>query len=233
MSDPYKVLGIDRSASDDDVKKAYRKLSRKYHPDANVNNPNKDKAEEMFKLVQQAYKQIMKERSGDYSSSGGRYGGSYSGFGGFDDFGGFGSFNRQNANSTDDEESLHFKACANYIQSRQFRQALNLLSNMPNKNAMWYYYSAIANNGVGNNVVALEHAKMAVNMDPHNTNYKELLQMLQSGGTWYTNMSGSYGYPFGGSSDCTRMCLTLVLCNACCGGGGLCCGPTYYYGARC
>ena len=49
MSDPYKVLGISRDATDDEVKQAYRKLSRKYHPDANINNPNKDKAEEMFK----------------------------------------------------------------------------------------------------------------------------------------------------------------------------------------
>lgn len=62
MSDPYKVLGVSRDASDDDIKKAYRTLSRKYHPDANINNPNKDKAEEMFKLVQQAYDQIMNER---------------------------------------------------------------------------------------------------------------------------------------------------------------------------
>ena len=62
MSDPYKVLGISRDATDDEVKKAYREKSRKYHPDANVNNPNKDKAEEMFKLVQQAYDQIMNER---------------------------------------------------------------------------------------------------------------------------------------------------------------------------
>ena len=42
MSDPYKVLGISRDATDDEVKRAYRKLSRKYHPDANINNPNKD-----------------------------------------------------------------------------------------------------------------------------------------------------------------------------------------------
>ena len=62
MSDPYKILGISRDATDDEVKKAYRQLSRKYHPDANVNNPNKDKAEEMFKQVQQAYQQVMYER---------------------------------------------------------------------------------------------------------------------------------------------------------------------------
>ena len=58
--DPYQVLGVSRDASDDEVKKAYRNLSRKYHPDANNNNPNKAQAEEMFKKVQAAYDQIMK-----------------------------------------------------------------------------------------------------------------------------------------------------------------------------
>ena len=53
MLDPYSVLGVSRDASMDEIKKAYRKLSRKYHPDANINNPNKEQAEEMFKQVQQ------------------------------------------------------------------------------------------------------------------------------------------------------------------------------------
>ena len=54
MRDPYEVLGVPRGASDDEIKKAYRKLSRKYHPDANINNPDKASAEERFKEVQQA-----------------------------------------------------------------------------------------------------------------------------------------------------------------------------------
>ena len=58
MFDPYQVLGISRGASDDEIKKAYRSLSRKYHPDANMNKPNKAQAEEKFKQVQQAYDQI-------------------------------------------------------------------------------------------------------------------------------------------------------------------------------
>ena len=62
MTDPYQVLGISRDASDEEIKKAYRSLSRKYHPDANVNNPNKEQAEERFKQVQQAYDQIMKAK---------------------------------------------------------------------------------------------------------------------------------------------------------------------------
>ena len=61
MQDPYSILGVSRDASDEDIKKAYRKLSRIYHPDANINNPNKDQAEAKFKEIQQAYQQIMKE----------------------------------------------------------------------------------------------------------------------------------------------------------------------------
>ena len=96
MSDPYKVLGISRDATDDEVKQAYRKLSRKYHPDANINNPNKDKAEEMFKLVGQAYNQIMDERKNGYS---GGYGGSYGGYGsGSYGSGGYGNGGSGNGN---------------------------------------------------------------------------------------------------------------------------------------
>ena len=70
MRDPYTVLGVSRNATEEEIKKAYKTLSRKYHPDANINNPNKDQAEEMFKEIQQAYQQIMKERTGGGSSYG-------------------------------------------------------------------------------------------------------------------------------------------------------------------
>ena len=57
--DPYSVLGVSRDASEEEIKKAYKALSRKYHPDANINNPNKDQAEEKFKEIQAAYQQII------------------------------------------------------------------------------------------------------------------------------------------------------------------------------
>ena len=58
MIDPYSILGISRDASDEEVKKAYRKMSRKYHPDANIDNPNKEQAEEKFKQVQQVMSRL-------------------------------------------------------------------------------------------------------------------------------------------------------------------------------
>ena len=131
MTDPYSVLGIPQNASDEEIKKAYRSLSRKYHPDANINNPNKDAAEAKFKEVQQAYQQIMHEK--EYGASGygqGGYGQSGYGQGGWqEDFGscggfggpfrGFGAEYRQaNAGGTEKEEELHMRAAANFINSR-------------------------------------------------------------------------------------------------------------------
>ena len=81
MIDPYSVLGIPRSASDEEIKKAYRNLSRKYHPDANINNPNKDQAEAKFKEIQQAYQQIMHER--EYGTADSSYSGGYGPSGGY------------------------------------------------------------------------------------------------------------------------------------------------------
>ena len=59
---PYDILGVSPSATDEEIKKAYRALSRKYHPDANIGKPGEKAAEEKFKQIQQAYTQIMKER---------------------------------------------------------------------------------------------------------------------------------------------------------------------------
>ncbi len=148
MKDPYEVLGLKRGASNDEVKSAYRRLSRKYHPDANVNNPNKEEAEEKFKEIQQAYKAIMDGEAdapggaygaGGYNGSyGGGYNGSYGGsyrntsqngrttydesdpFGGF--YSGFGPFGGFGGYSRREEEYN-----ANDQESRYFQAARNYL----------------------------------------------------------------------------------------------------------
>ena len=228
MSDPYKVLGISRDATDDEVKKAYRELSRKYHPDANINNPNKDKAEEMFKLVQQAYDQIMDERkngganyggygSGSYGSGG--YGsGPFGGFGGPFSQGGFGGYGSYGSGRTSyGQDDSYYTAAANYINSRHFQEALNVLNNIENRTAQWYFLSALANNGLGNNIMALDFARKAYSMEPNNSTYQRLVQTLESGGQWYTDRQYSYGGDQGSMFCCSDPCTTLCLMNLCCG----------------
>lgn len=232
MTDPYSILGLQRGASDEEIKKAYRKLSRQYHPDANLNNPNKDQAEAKFKEVQQAYQQIMKEKEYGYSdtSTGSD---PFGGFGTYWDFGGFGGSQQYrgqqySSGSTGSSEALYMNAAMNYINSRHYREALNVLQSITNRTAQWYYYSAIANSGVCNNVIALEHSRKAYEMEPDNMQYQVLLQRMESGGNWYqTHQSPYRTYSTGGSSLCMKLCIANMLCNCCCG-SPVCCGPGYY-----
>lgn len=247
MRDPYQVLGVSRDASEEEIKKAYRALSRKYHPDANVNNPNKDAAEEKFKEIQQAYQRIMDEKQNPGRSSYGGYGSGYgsSGYGGtsgnqdsYDEFeeffrgfgfGGFG-YGSQSSSAQEDEYTVHMRAAYNYIQSRHFREALNVLNGISERTAQWYYYSSIANSGLGNNVIAREHARKASGMEPGNQEYRRWMSQVESGGSWYQTQQSTYGMPvMGGSSWCMKLCIANLICNLCCGGGGCCCGGLPYY----
>lgn len=202
MMDPYQVLSVSRSASDEEIKKAYRALSRKYHPDANVNNPNREQAEERFKEVQQAYDQIMKEK---------QQGSSYS----YNHAGGYGTGGSYSRSS----DSPQMQAAANYIANRCYAEALHVLNDIPfaERYARWYYYSAMANQGTGNNIAAKEYASRAVEMEPSNMEYRQFLQHLEYGGTWYTNMGSSYERPYSGAGNwCLSMLFLNMLCNCCC-----------------
>ena len=209
MFDPYSVLGVSRNASDEEIKKAYRRLRRKYHPDANINNPNKAQAEEKFKEVQQAYEQIMKEKEQGAS-----------GYGGFD---GFGGYSGGASAGYQDEESIRRQAAANYVQSGHYREALNVLSSLMNRNGQWYYLSAMANMGMGNNVNALNHIREAVRLEPDNMQYKMLLQRMEGGGSWYQQQQNPFGgMPMEGDGMCMKLCLANMACNLCCP-GSFCC----------
>ena len=202
--DPYQVLGVSRDASDDEVKKAYRNLSRKYHPDANINNPNKAQAEEMFKKVQAAYDQIMKGSS--------HYGGYSGGFGGF---GGFGASDR--------EEEPRMQAARNFINSGHYQEACNVLNSIQERNARWYYYSAIANSGIGNQINALEYARKAVQMEPGNAEYRQLVSRLENNGRWYADRGTQYGFGTDGRSNCLSDLCCCMCASSMCGGGFMPC----------
>ena len=213
---PYDVLGVSPSASDDEIKKAYRDLTRKYHPDANVDNPLADLAEEKFKEVQEAYDTIMHERSSGSSGSY-SYGGSSSGSSGSYSYGG--------SSSQGGAPDPRLQAAVNYINSRRFREALNTLDQIPERSAMWYYLSGCANAGLGNNVLARDHAAQAVNMEPNNLQYRQLLNQLDFSSRRYQSSPYGAGYGAGGTSCgtgnmCGDLCIADQLCE--CMGGDLC-----------
>ena len=226
MRSPYEVLGVSSNASDEEIKKAYRKLSRQYHPDANVNNPNKDAAEEKFKEVQAAYKSIMDGTSqssyGGYNSGyGGQYGGGFGGFGGFS---GFDDFERYTRRTTGEDrgEDMYFNAAARYIQNGSYDEALNVLKNISNHNGKWYYYSAVAHYGKGNQATALEHIQRAMNIEPNNLEYQRVYSQIKTGSNWYNGMGRTYTVPNVTGGYCFKLCLANLLCNFCCCGTPFC-----------
>ena len=219
---PYDVLGVSQNASDDEIKRAYRDLTRKYHPDANVNNPLADLAEEKFKEVQEAYDTIMQERASGGSSGGYSSGssGSYS-YGGSSSYGSSGSYGGYGNTQIDPR----LQAAANYINSRRYREALNTLDQVPERSAMWYYLSGCANAGIGNNILARDHAAQAVNMEPNNMQYRQLLNQLDFSSRRYQGSPYGSGYGPGGSSCGTgNMCCDLFIADQLCEcmGGDLC-----------
>ena len=283
--DPYKVLGVPPTATDEEVKKAYKTLAKKYHPDMNVGAPNIKELEARFKAVQAAYNQIMDERSGKTShnpGSSGGYSGSYGGFGqsqssgsgygqshgqgqsgsygsgggysgsygqgqgqgswswGWGPFGPFGSFggygsggpyggNQSSGSWSSEPGGIEMEAAANYINARRYREALTALSSVPERGrgGRWYYLSALANAGLGNNATARAHAEKAVELDPTVPEYRYLVQQLARGGSHYQETSRSYGRPVVAGG---RMCLYCIavnlLLNCCCNS----CGRIGYYG---
>lgn len=211
IEDPYKVLGVSPDASDEDIKRAYRRLAKKYHPDL---NPGDQEAARKMQEVNAAYEQI-KNPEKAYQQTGGGYGGGY-----YDPFGGY----RQQQNYGGSQSGDQYQQAAyNYIRFGRYREALNTLNNCAQRDARWYYLSALANHGLGNQVTALEHIRKAVSMEPDNMEYVSALNRIEHGGAAYRQQAGNYrGFTFGGD-PCTNLCLCYLVNIFCCGGRGMFC----------
>ena len=208
MQDPYRVLGVSPQATDDEVKKAYRALAKKYHPD--VNNGSAD-AEARMKEVNEAYSTVMKWRREGTGASGyeGNHGGGRQGYAG----GTYGSANP------------HMQAARNYIRAGHFQEAMRVLESIMERNAEWYYLCGEASLGLGNRVAAL------ISMNPNNFEYRALLSRLEGGAQYYQTGTEGRGFSMPTvlcGSPLLGCCALNLLCNClcnCCGGGG-----SGYYG---
>ena len=243
MRDPYEVLGVQRGASDDEIKKAYRAKCKRWHPDLNPNDPT---AEEHFKEVQAAYDAITKGDTGP-QMGGNPYGGyqqqgynrqsygqqnygqqnyGYTGFDGFDGFEGFDPFGfgfgfggyQQAGPSASGTDTPEMQVARNFVANGRYAEARRVLDGMNNRSARWYYLSSLANQGLGNSIDALQDARRAVQLDPNNTEYQMHLRRMQNPGQTYRTQT-TYAQPGGLMRWCWSMILLNLLCNCCCGGG--------------
>ena len=206
MNDPYQILGVPETATDEEVKRAYRELARKYHPDNYHDNPLADLAQEKMKDINAAYEQITKMRSG------GRSGGN-----GYSSAGGYSGYQQYGGQSASGSSVLQQVRIA--IQTGNISRAEALLANYSDHNAEWNFLRGAVCYRRGWMDEAKRYYQTACQMDPGNAEYRQALEFMERG-TQTAYRPG--GQPFGteacGGNLCLPLCCLWTLCN----GGGYC-----------
>jgi molecular chaperone DnaJ len=192
MNDPYQVLGVLPSASDEEIKKAYRELARKFHPDNYHDNPLADLAQEKMKEINEAYDEILKQRQNG------------------------GSGRRANSSSYrnyGNQGGTVYAQIRNAINMNNVQRAQQLLNEVPqgDRGAEWYFLMGSVAFRKGWLDEARRYYEIACNMDPGNPEYLQALSYMQSGGQAYRNVSH---YGSGGLNTCD--CCTSLICADCC-----------------
>ena len=209
MNDPYQILGVPETATDEEVKRAYRELARKYHPDNYHDNPLADLAQEKLKDINAAYEQITKMRSG------GRSGGN-----GYSSAGGYSGYQQYGGQSASGSSVLQQVRIA--IQTGNISRAEALLANYSDHNAEWNFLRGAVCYRRGWMDEAKRYYQTACQMDPGNAEYRQALEFMERG-TQTAYRPG--GQPFGteacGGNLCLPLCCLWTLCNG--GGYWFCC----------
>jgi len=203
MNDPYSVLGVDPNASDEEIKKVYRELARKYHPDNYQNNPLADLAEEKMKEINEAYAEINRIRSGSQRARS-----TYGGQGAYQ----YGQQQQQQQHAGD---ALYARV-RQYIDQGDLSQAEQLLRTAPRQDAEWYFLTGYIAYQKGWLDEATQHFQRACAMDPGNVEYRQVLSMLQRGGTGYR--PAGYSSSVGCDPCSTYLCISCLT-----PWGGPCC----------
>ncbi len=214
MKDPYQILGVSRNASEEEINKAYRALAKKYHPDLNPDDPY---AAEKIKEINVAYDTIKSGKAYQYQQQSANYnnrtGYQYGPFT-FYDFSDF--FSRQQNTSYDD-----YDVAENFLRNGQYQQALNVLKDIPVKNARWYYLSAIAQFNIGNTITAREHIEKACLYEPDNVVYQQTREQIRTNRSSYRTSYSRYSQPYSNNRLCLSYILMQLFCVFC-GGGRFC-----------
>lgn len=207
MRDPYSVLGVSPGASDDEIKRAYRELARKYHPDNYQDNPLADLAEEKMKEVNEAYDAITRQRNGGGAQSGGTaYQTQQSGY-----------RTQSYQSASADPFFAKVRQC---IQAGNIEAAERMLTQeATTKNAEWYFLMGAVCYRRGWLDEARQNYQMAAQMEPGNMEYRQAYAMMSQGGVSYRPA----GYGTSGSSSCDDCCSTYLCISCLTPWGGPCC----------
>ncbi len=200
MQDPYRVLGVKPSATDEEVKSAYRNLVKKYHPDRYANSPLQDQAQEKLKEINLAYDTIVKQREGGSSGYG------------------EGSYAPPQWDFHQAGGDARFSDIREMITRGLIAQAEAALDRMQDRPAEWHYLRGMVYLRRGWYAQAQQSFHMAAQMDPGNAEYQAAAQRMQSSfqGAWQQR-GGTRGAQ---SGQCCNICAALTCLSLCCGGGG-------------
>ena len=201
MRDPYEVLGVSRTASDSEIKTAYRELVKKYHPDNYANNPLADLASEKMKEINEAYDSITRGRAGQSQSSG-SYQSAYQ--------------NSYQTYNTYSGNSGNYAQVRSYINANQLDAAESLLNTAANRDAEWYYLKGVIAYRKGWMDEARQNYQTACAMMPGNYEYQNALRTVQGGYTPYRQTN----YQRSDMDQACEICNALLCLNCLCGGGG-------------
>ena len=204
MNDPYSVLGVSPSASDDEVKKAYRELARKYHPDNYHDNPLADLASEKMKEINEAYDAITKGREAGTSYSGGS---AYQSQGYQQSYSAGYQSGAAGGNAA-------YAQIRNLINANQLDQATTMLNSIPNHDAEWNYLMGSVYWRRGWMDTAARFFRMAATMDPTNIEYRNAIQYMNRGGQAYRAANTGTGSMT--QSDICQICQALYCADCCC-----------------
>lgn len=205
IDDPYRVLGLEHGASDEEVKRAYRQLAKKYHPDM---NPGDAHAAEMMNRINAAYDQIKNPPAQTTTRPG------YT-----DPFAGW---YRQSGQQSNAAEPELLRRARSWIAAGEYISALSALNAVPEyqRTGQWYYLAAVANYSVGNRVLGYEQINRACTMEPDNAEFQHMKMQIERGSTGYRDTRSHMH--FGGMDAgraCCGMCLAYHASQFICGNG--------------